>query len=441
MNRRVVIAAVLLACVGAAPAQESRPETAPASRPLDPLRLMAARVAESVNLDPPGIPEDYSKEFLLAFPFVELRALLADYKFKHGPVRSIEELRRANDRTGVFRIVFERKVGMRMELMIKGEPPQVAGLLFSEALPEDDTREKAIFGLTTFHGRTAMALTTVPAEGPAKLFDGKEPDDAMAVAGAARLYVLGALIEEIAAGRRRWDEVVVLAPGRRAGPNGRLRTWPDGSPLTLQTLATLMTNDGDDTATELLLATLGRDRVEAMLSPMGVKDPASRLPFLSPREAFALKAEPGGAAAAAWLRLDAAGRRAALPALAATPPEALPAFFEPRYVDSIGWFASPREICDALVWILRRTESGPAAVARDVLGLNRGLSVDPAFFTFAGYNGGAEPGAHCAAWLLRRPDGRWFAFCAAWNDASTALDERRFLAWTLRYLELCAASL
>ncbi len=414
---------------------------APTTRPLDPLRYMASRVAESINLDPPGVYEDYAAEFLLAFPFNELRGLFADFKYKHGPVREIAELRRANASSGVFRLVFERKVGMRMELVIAGEPAKIAGLRFSEGLPAEDTREKALFALDGFGPVSGCALLTIPAEGEPKLFDGARPDKRFNVAGAYKLYILGALLEDIASGARKWEDVVKLEGRLRSYPIGRLALWAEGAPLTLHTLATMMTVENDDTAADHLLSLLGRERVESMLRPMGVADAASRLPFLSTREMYVLKNEAGGALAGRFAAADTAGRRAILTELNAGPSPALAVSPKPKFIDTIGFTASAEELARALVWILQKTESGPATLGRALLALNPGLPIDDTYFTFTAYKGGAEPGVLCGAWLLRRPDGRWFAFAAGWNDPENALDERRFMAWIQRYLELCASTL
>ena len=63
-----------------------------------------------------------------------------------------------------------------------------------------------------------------------------------------------------------------------------MHTWPEGSPLTLHTAAVLLVSLSDNTAADLLLAELGRDRVEASLDGAGVgKHPMLR-PFLSTLE-------------------------------------------------------------------------------------------------------------------------------------------------------------
>ena len=109
-----------------------------------------------------------------------------------------------------------------------------------------------------------------------------EEDTPLAVASAFKLLVLAALREEVEAGRRAWDEVVRLEEAWKSLPSGLLQGWPEGSPLTLHTLAALMISLSDNTATDALIALLGRERLEAL-------SPRNR-PFLTTREAFGLAA-------------------------------------------------------------------------------------------------------------------------------------------------------
>lgn len=88
-----------------------------------------------------------------------------------------------------------------------------------------------------------------------------EEDTPLAVASAFKLLVLAALREEVEAGRRAWDEVVRLEEAWKSLPSGLLQGWPEGSPLTLHTLAALMISLSDNTATDALIALLGRERL------------------------------------------------------------------------------------------------------------------------------------------------------------------------------------
>src|SRR3546814_17410949 len=75
-----------------------------------------------------------------------------------------------------------------------------------------------------------------------------------------------------------------------------------------------MVSVSDNSATDILLHALGRDKVEAVLPVVGIKEPAGMRPFLSTLEMFKLKGVDGGALGDQWLALDEKGRRKLLAA-------------------------------------------------------------------------------------------------------------------------------
>ena len=109
------------------------------------------------------------------------------------------------------------------------------------------------------------------------------------------------LAREIAAGKRRWSDVVPL--GARSFPGGTMQDWPQRAPVTLQTLATMMISISDNTATDTLMRLLGREAIAAEVVASGHSAPSRMLPMLTTIEAFALKAgDP--ARAAEYARAD-----------------------------------------------------------------------------------------------------------------------------------------
>ena len=84
-----------------------------------------------------------------------------------------------------------------------------------------------------------------------------------AVGSAFKLAVLAALKDQVAAGALAWDDVATLEAGHISLPSGILQAWPVGSPLTIHTLASLMISVSDNTATDALIALLGRDLIES----------------------------------------------------------------------------------------------------------------------------------------------------------------------------------
>ncbi len=199
-------------------------------------------------------------------------------------------------------------------------------------------------------------------------------DAPLAVGSTFKLAVLSALDDEVAAGRRAWDEVVRLRPEWRSLPSGVLQDWPTGSPVTLATLATLMISASDNTATDALLAVLTRERVAA-------KGGRNR-PFLTTREAFALKSSENRGLLRRYREGGAAARRGVL---AERGPAALDA----------EWFFTVRELCALMAEVQRLP----------LTRVNPGVA-DPAAWTAVSYKGGSEPGVLNATTWLTREDGR-----------------------------------
>src|SRR3546814_14418233 len=77
-------------------------------------------------------------------------------------------------------------------------------------------------------------------------------------------------------------------------------------------------------------------------------------------------------------------------------------------------------------WLRRHTETGPAAEARRILGLNPGIPADAAsHWAYVGYKGGSEPGVLAMTLLLHAKSGGWSALSGPWNNPAAAPPEAR----------------
>jgi hypothetical protein len=291
----------------------------------------------------------------------------------------------------------------------------------------------ALFGeIAGLPGEVSLAAARLEQSGPADFLTQKA-ERPLAVGSAFKLFVLAELVREVKAGDRRWSDVVPLGPASL--PSGLLHNWPKGSPITLHSLAALMISQSDNSAADTLLSVLGREKVEALLPALGVRSPERDRPFLSTREAFALKlGDP--ALLAEWKAAGEAGRRALLPRLAGVAATGLdPARLggRPVGIEAVEWFASPADLVRTLDWLRRSGDQ----TALDLLAINPGLGPAVAGeFAYFGYKGGSEPGVLNMSFLLRSREGRWLAVSATWNDPVAALDEARFAALMSRLVRL-----
>ncbi|MEL6902914.1 MAG: serine hydrolase, partial [Cyanobacteria bacterium J06606_4] len=212
-----------------------------------------------------------------------------------------------------------------------------------------------------------------------------------------------ALQTQIENGERQWDEVVSLREEWKSLPSGFLQTWPAGSQLTIETLATLMISQSDNTATDHLLNLVGRDVVEALSE--------RNQPFLTTREAFVLKDPANRNILTRWRRSD--ERRTLLSALAALPLPAVSIFNEGPQAIDVEWFFTAQALCEAMEKVAELP----------LMSINPGL-VDPATWQKVAYKGGSEPGVENFTTYLVDEQGP-LCVTATWNNEA-GIDELRF---------------
>jgi beta-lactamase class A len=213
---------------------------------------------------------------------------------------------------------------------------------------------------------------------------------------------------------------------------------PKGSKVSLRNLAEKMISVSDNSATDLLLFALGREKVEAMQHPLGIASPALNRPFLSTMEAFKLKGIPR--LRSRWLDADERGRRMLLNEIDAASTSELNSLFQdgkPVAPDAIEWFFSPLDLARVMDWLRVNTTNGPAADARAILALNPGIGQQlTQQFNYVGYKGGSEPGLIHNTTLLQARSGDWFVLTAGWLNKEEPVEEGRFAALMSRATEL-----
>ena len=293
---------------------------------------------------------------------------------------------------------------------------RVTGIWFGAPVRREDSLAQILTELEALSGATAL---TVREDGalPLVAYHSTEP---LAVGSTFKLAILKTLVDRVAAGKARWSDTLALREEQVSLPSGMLQDWPAGAPLTLHTLATLMVSISDNTATDLLLAHLGREAVE-------LASPARNRPFLSTREMFTLKSRGNEALAERYAQAPEAERRKILARLADPPHSRLQPHTEPRHVRDIEWFFSTDELCTLML----------SLKAADVLGVNRGLVAKDSWARTVRYKGGSEPGVlNLTHALQRRPGDPWYCVSATWNDPDGHLDEEAFSSLVVRAINV-----
>ncbi len=437
--RSLLLVATALALAPPAMAQTGPDEPAAPSATVasDPLDAAAARLVPWLKGE--AAPETvFAPSFLQAVPADQLRALTGQLVAQYGQPLSAS-VAPSGPAAGIVTIRFERGTGTGdIALAADGK---IAGLLLRSFNVADDNMARLGQELAALHGSVAWGAYRIGADGTPQRLAGANSDAPLAVGSAFKLAVLGTLDAEIAAGRRRWSDVVAL--DAHSFPSGRLQTWPVGSPLTLHTLAAMMISISDNTATDVLIRTLGRDRIERFAAARGGSSGPNATPFLTTVEAGVLKSR--GPLRDRWLAARTAEERRAV--LSGAPSgsfavdrvsmDAL-AGERPGDIDRTEWFASPDSMARLLGWFATRGSTQ----SRAILGISPTVAeTSPTGWRYVGFKGGSETGVISTNVLAQDAAGRWGVVSMHWNDTARAVDNAAFAQLSSRTTELLRTEL
>ena len=196
-----------------------------------------------------------------------------------------------------------------------------------------------------------------------------------------KLFVLGALAHQIAAGRVSWNQELTVTAALKSAGSGTLRDAPDGTRLPVRQAAVQMISISDNTAADMLIHLAGRAAVQAQ-DRQWSGYAALNVPFLTTRELFLLKVDwpglagpvpapgPGPARGVPCHRGGPAGVRVS-PAQLRRQPLVTPG--PPADIQTLEWFASPDDLCRVFAG-LRQLAAQPAlAPLGPIMSANDGL--------------------------------------------------------------------
>lgn len=370
----------------------------------------------------------FAPSFLSAVPESQLKTIVEGLVAQNGKLLSVDELKYRGDGAITFDLVFEQARAAAVLQLSDEAPYQAIGFRITGVRRIDDTPQKIMEEVAALPGVHGFGIYQLGEGGPQPVLTDKATQE-FAIGSTFKLYVLSALAREIKAGKRHWDDVVKL--DAHSVPSGQMQDWPIGTPVTLQTLATMMVSISDNTATDVLMRTLGRDALAAEVTASGHSDPSKMLPMLETVELFALKSgDP--ARIQAYSDADDAGQAKLLDQWALTD-DGVSAKTGPTAISSIEWFASAQDIAN----VYSRLKALDDPVVMDILEIN---ALSPGneddYWDYIGYKGGSEPGVINLSWLLKDKADRWFVVSASWNDGDKPVDDAAFAALGARMLAM-----
>ncbi|MEO1220789.1 MAG: serine hydrolase [Pseudomonadota bacterium] len=388
-------------------------------------------------------PDDvFSERFLRAVPASQLTTVFSQIERQMGPIEGVQSVERTGRFQGYVTFRFANGFGSGPMALSPNAPHKIEGLLLNEFAPNGDGVERIEKELLSLPGEVSVYFGSL---------DGKVPrleinaDKQLAIGSTFKLYVLSALAREIIADDdRHWSEVVFVGdklclsppcgPGLRSFTSGTIQNWPAPTPMTVQSLATLMISVSDNTASDELIRYLGEERVVQEMIESGHSAPERNQPFLTTRQMFALKA--GGPEMIRTYR-DATREERYEIAFDAEQAELSEADVQSVFASGpvaidVEWFASAHDL-------RRLLNSFPEShwdTARKIMAINP--SVGPGvkrLYSPIYYKGGSEPGVLNYTWLLRDIHG-WKVLTMSWNNPESTLDETQFELLAQRLLSI-----
>jgi beta-lactamase class A len=374
----------------------------------------------------------FSPAFLSQVPAAQINAISQQLGAQLGKPQAVARIETASATSGTVVIDFERGTLTARMVTAAAAPHLIEGLLITGTEVKGDSFTALAEEFKKLPGETSFAAARLGESAPT-IVAAHESARPLAIGSTFKLFILAELDRSVQAGERKWTDVAKL--DRRSLPSGFLQTWPQGSPMTLYSLAALMISQSDNTATDTLLHLLGRERVEAMVATAGVKAPERNRPFLSTFEAFAIKAG-SGEASNGWAAADEAKRRALLATLAGLSPATIDLSKlsgAPNRIDTVEWFASAEDLIRTMDWLRRNA----GQEAKEIMAINPGIGPGAAEkVAYLGYKGGSEVGVMNMTFLVQSKAGAWYAVSGGWNNKSAAVDEGKFVGLMSRAVAL-----
>lgn len=337
----------------------------------------------------------FTPEFLAAVPIDQIQLIINQIKQELGVFKSVKP-----DGEGFLLSFNKGDVPARIVLNAEGK---IAGLLFSPSRKKIASLDDAIAQFKALPGKVSVLVQAGQAT-RASL----NPNASLGTGSAFKLAILDVLRSQISAKKLTWQTIVPLQSLYKSLPSGRLHTWPDGSSLTVQSLAAMMISESDNTATDHLIQLVGRENIEA-IAP-------NNKPLLMTRELFQLKAKSNKSLLTRYRSSNLQQKRSILTELAKQPLPNVSEFegAQPTALD-IEWFFTPGQLCQ----LIDRVGDLP------LMGINPGVA-RPQDWQKIAYKGGSEAGVLNLTTSVQAKNGQHYCVVATWNH-DRPLDEAKFM--------------
>ncbi|MCX7641770.1 MAG: class A beta-lactamase-related serine hydrolase [Elusimicrobiales bacterium] len=237
-------------------------------------------------------------------------------------------------------------------------------------------------------------------------------NEILAISNVFKLYILAYLAEY----EKKWSRVILKEQKYSNLQSTKVSEYPNQAPLTIFTLAYHMIVDDDDLASEILIDYIGREKLEKYISKL-ISNYTLNIPLIKPSELIKIKTKT--TLAEKYISLSETEKRKLLSSLEKENIEIEKInFSKPSFIDNIGWFASPSDICK----IMDHLRVLNNQFANTILFLNKGLELKTGGYIWGGFKGGKDVGIISLNWLLQAKDNRYYCVSIIINDKNNEIN-------------------
>lgn len=388
-------------------------------------KLIAAAWKASSRISPDPIKLNYvfDDKFIKRFGIEKLKKLFKDLYLQTGSVIKLSTVSFINEYQGDFFFLTEKgyiiplTIGINQNGKINLFAVREA---FKETLSTQDIIEKIKALSYEKKGILIKKLTQIEET----LYSFNE-DDLFAVGSVFKLFILSYLAEN----EKRWDRVIKIAKNNKSLLSLVSSKYPDQAPLTIFSLAYHMIAEDDNTATDILIDYIGREKLEAYIKTL-TANYALNTPLLKISEVLKIKAKPS--IAERYQKASESEKRRLVNSLNNEEIDISNVEFStPSFIPTIGWFLSPNDICKLMDHL--RILNHPFVEA--ILSANTLLDTKSASYLWAGFKGSKEEGVLSLNWLLQRKDNRYYCISIVINDERKMIDEKEVIKLSRELLD------
>ncbi len=377
----------------------------------------------------------FAPEFLEQVPTTQMIATVKGLRMQVGSL-TLESVAERSP-TELVATLYSAKIDQPLALSVATTdeaPHKITGFLMRplpKRIKEGETWDDIDTALEEIASDVAIGAYMVRDNGslqPVHMLNERTP---LATGSTFKLWVLAALADQVRDGRLRFDDTLAVREEWKSLPGGTMQNEANGTEHPLSHYANMMISISDNTATDHLLHTVGRERVEEAMSRW-CAEPERNIPFLTTRDLFVLKLNSDATLPQRYLEADAEGRRELLDGEIAegAPNLAMLSFWvAPRMITTLEWFASAEELCQTIADLARLGSSDermePVMAA---LSINPGIALDRDVWAGFAYKGGSEPGVMNMTYWLLREDGKQFAISVFANDQRTNFEQAEMVS-------------